>query len=141
MMAFALAFALQAAPPPSPGGPAIVTTTSGLRFQVLEPGTGRRPEPGDAVRVTYEGRLADGRVFDSAVEPAGILVSNTVPGFREALLMMKSGRALSLLDSGAACLRHARPAPHRPARRGPRFHADADRGRLACGPAAITLGA
>ena len=98
MITFVLAFALQAAvsaPPALPsanaGGPAIVTTASGLRFQVLEPGTGRRPEPGDAVRVTYEGRLADGRVFDSAVEPAGILVSNTVPGFREALLMMNRG--------------------------------------------------
>jgi FKBP-type peptidyl-prolyl cis-trans isomerase len=96
MIVFVLALALQSAvPPPAPApsndAPVIVTTASGLRFQVLEPGTGRRPGPGDAVRVTYEGRLADGRVFDSADEPAGILVSNTVPGFREALLMMNRG--------------------------------------------------
>ncbi|HEY5712709.1 MAG TPA: FKBP-type peptidyl-prolyl cis-trans isomerase [Allosphingosinicella sp.] len=95
MIMIAMAVALQAAPPapapPPAGTPAIITTASGLRFQVLAPGTGRRPGPGDAVRVTYEGRLADGTVFDSAVEPAGILVSNTVPGFREALLMMNRG--------------------------------------------------
>lgn len=90
MLAFAL-LALQAAAPPAPPPPAAVTTTSGLRFEVLQPGAGRRPQAGDAVLVTYEGRLVDGTVFDSAAQPVGLPVSDVVPGFTEALLLMNEG--------------------------------------------------
>jgi FKBP-type peptidyl-prolyl cis-trans isomerase len=69
----------------------VTVTPSGLRFQVLRPGSGRRPGPGDAVQVTYEGRLADGRLFDSTTEPVGFLVSELVPGFTEALQRMNEG--------------------------------------------------
>jgi peptidylprolyl isomerase len=68
-----------------------VTTSSGLRFEVLEAGTGRRPARDDAVLVTYVGRLPDGTVFDSAPRPIGLLVSGAIPGFTEALLMMNEG--------------------------------------------------
>ena len=92
-MLFVALLALQAAAPasvaPEPG--AIVTTETGLRFQVLQPGAGRRPGRAEAVLVTYEGRLADGTIFDSAAQPVGILVADTVPGFTEALLMMNEG--------------------------------------------------
>jgi FKBP-type peptidyl-prolyl cis-trans isomerase FkpA len=82
-----------AAPDPAPERQAAVTTTtaSGLRFQVLRAGTGRRPEPGDAVLVTYEGRLADGTMFDVAAQPVGLSVSELIPGFTEALLLMNEG--------------------------------------------------
>ena len=95
MLALAL-LALQAAaatPPPAtaPPPPAVVTTRSGLRFQVLQPGTGRRPGLNDAVLVTYEGRLADGTVFDSVTEPVGLRVGQLIPGFTEALRMMNAG--------------------------------------------------
>lgn len=80
---------------PVPAQPSIeqgvVTTPSGLRIQTLEAGTGEAPQPGGAVLVTYEGRLADGTVFDSAAEPVGLPVSGLVPGFTEALLMMRTG--------------------------------------------------
>ena len=95
-MSFSLLVALHIAAaaieaPPSPAAPAIVTTASGLRFAVLEPGTGRRPGPEDAVLVTYEGRLADGTVFESTPEPVGLPVSGLIPGFTEALQMMNEG--------------------------------------------------
>ena len=84
-----------AAPAPAPAAPTVeqgvVTTPSGLRIQTLEAGTGEAPQPGGAVLVTYEGRLADGTVFDSAAEPVGLPVSRLVPGFTEALLMMRTG--------------------------------------------------
>ena len=87
--------ALQAAQPPAPpvasAPSAVVTTASGLRFQVLEAGSGRRPTLDDAVQVTYQGRLADGTLFDSAAEPVGLMVADTVPGFTEALLLMNAG--------------------------------------------------
>lgn len=83
--------------PGQAGGPAgaapsaIVTTASGLRFQVLEPGAGRRPGPRDAVQVTYEVRLADGHLVESTSAPVGLLVSASIAGFTEALQRMNQG--------------------------------------------------
>jgi FKBP-type peptidyl-prolyl cis-trans isomerase FkpA len=96
-----LALFLAAAPPahpkPAPAAPApaiqpaVVTTASGLRIQILKPGTGPRPGPDNAVLITYEGRLADGKVFDKAEQPVGMMVSDVVTGFAEALLLMNRG--------------------------------------------------
>jgi FKBP-type peptidyl-prolyl cis-trans isomerase FkpA len=94
MLMLSLALLLvQAAPAPVPVETSLssVTTQSGLRFEVLEAGAGRRPVRGDAVLVTYVGRLADGTIFDSAAQPVGLLVSGAIPGFTEALLMMNEG--------------------------------------------------
>jgi len=95
---FLLLAALAAATPPASPAPAappvpsaVVTTPSGLRLQVLAPGNGRRPTAEDAVRVTYEGRLADGSVFDATTEPVGLHVSDLVPGFTEVLQLMNVG--------------------------------------------------
>ena len=68
-----------------------VTTASGLRFDTLEAGTGPRPALEDAVLVLYEGRLADGTVFDFSPEPVGFGVSQLIPGFTEGLLLMNQG--------------------------------------------------
>ena len=70
---------------------AVITTPSGLRLEVLDPGGGRRPTAADAVRVTYEGRLADGSVFETTNEPVGLQVSDLVSGFTEALQLMNVG--------------------------------------------------
>lgn len=86
-----LALLLGQVGPAAPSEAAIVTTASGLRFEVLQPGAGRRPQAGDAVLVTYEGRLADNTVFDSATQPVGLPVSDLIPGFTEALLLMNEG--------------------------------------------------
>jgi FKBP-type peptidyl-prolyl cis-trans isomerase len=89
----ALGLLLQAAQVPAPAiEPPIVTTASGLRFQVLIPGAGRRPTRADAVVVTYEVRLAaDNRVVEATVQPAGVPVAGSIPGFTEALLLMNEG--------------------------------------------------
>jgi FKBP-type peptidyl-prolyl cis-trans isomerase FkpA len=91
----ALALLLAAAQPPaaapSAAPPPVVTTVTGLRIQTLSPGTGPRPTIEDAVLVTYEGRLADGTVFDKAEAPVGFGVGDLVPGFTEALLLMSKG--------------------------------------------------
>jgi FKBP-type peptidyl-prolyl cis-trans isomerase len=95
--------AAQAAPaspliaPPSLAAPAAaapqppITTASGLRFQTLEAGDGPKPAPEDAVLVMYEGRLADGTVFDASARPVGFGVRDLIPGFTEALLLMNKG--------------------------------------------------
>ena len=68
-----------------------VTTRSGIRLETLEPGTGPRPTRKDAVRVTYEVRLADGTLVESTTAPAGLPVSKLIPGLTEALLLMNRG--------------------------------------------------
>ena len=93
--ALLLATAQPATIPSVPAAPGVeqgvVTTASGLRFETLAAGSGAAPQPGGAVRVSYEGRLADGTVFDAAAEPVGLPVSELVPGFTEALLLMRVG--------------------------------------------------
>jgi FKBP-type peptidyl-prolyl cis-trans isomerase FkpA len=91
-MLLAQAASVPAAPgPPAPPPISSTTRPSGLRFEMLQAGTGRRPAPGDAVLVTYVGRLADGTIFDSAAQPVGLSVSGAIPGFTEALLLMNEG--------------------------------------------------
>jgi hypothetical protein len=70
------------------------TTASGLQIETVREGTGASPGPNDMVLIEYEGRLLDGTVFDASARhggPAPLLVSGVVPGFSEALQLMKKG--------------------------------------------------
>lgn len=72
----------------------VKTTASGLQYEVVKEGDGACPGPHDKVTVHYEGRLIDGTVFDSSVErgePATFGVTQVIPGWVEALQMMKVG--------------------------------------------------
>lgn len=72
----------------------VKTTASGLQYEVLAEGDGASPVPGDAVTVHYTGKLIDGTVFDSSVdrgEPATFGVTQVIPGWVEALQLMKVG--------------------------------------------------
>lgn len=74
--------------------PEVKTTDSGLQYEVVTEGNGPRPERGDQVKVHYTGRLIDGTVFDSSVErgePATFGVTQVIPGWVEALQLMKAG--------------------------------------------------
>ncbi len=61
-----------------------------IRVEVLEAGTGRMPTATDVAIVKYEGRLADGTVFD-ANDEAPLPLSRMVPGFAEGLVQMRMG--------------------------------------------------
>ncbi len=72
----------------------IVTTASGLQYRVLSAGSGASPRPTDEVTVNYRGTLIDGTEFDSSYKrgvPATFSVSKVIPGWTEALLLMKPG--------------------------------------------------
>lgn len=72
----------------------VKTTASGLQYEVLQEGTGATPDAGDQVMVHYTGKLIDGTVFDSSVErgePATFGVTQVIPGWVEALQLMKAG--------------------------------------------------
>ncbi|MDB6005929.1 MAG: Peptidyl-prolyl cis-trans isomerase [Prosthecobacter sp.] len=73
-----------------------VTTASGLQYEVLAsgPASGRSPTLSDSVTVHYHGTLPSGAVFDSSVErgePITLGVSQVIPGWTEALQLMKPG--------------------------------------------------
>ena len=72
----------------------MITTESGLQYKVLVEGAGATPGPTDTVSAHYHGTFEDGRVFDSSVdrgEPIDLPVNGVIPGWQEALQMMKEG--------------------------------------------------
>ncbi len=72
----------------------VVTTKSGLQYEVLSEGTGRQPRATDRVRCHYEGRLIDGSVFDSSYrrgEPADFGLDQVITGWTEGVQLMKEG--------------------------------------------------
>ena len=72
----------------------VITLPSGLQYEVIEEGNGAQPTASDQVEVHYTGRLIDGTVFDSSVDrgvPATFGVTQVIPGWVEALQLMKAG--------------------------------------------------
>ena len=72
----------------------VVTTASGLQYEVLQEGTGKSPKATDKVRCHYEGRLTDGTVFDSSYqrgEPADFGLNQVIAGWTEGVQLMKEG--------------------------------------------------
>jgi FKBP-type peptidyl-prolyl cis-trans isomerase len=79
--------------------PDIVTTASGLQYKVLAPGSGDPPKPTDTVVVNYRGTFLNGTEFDSSYqggEPATFTVNRVIPGWTEALQLMKPGAKYQL---------------------------------------------
>lgn len=72
----------------------VVTTKSGLQYEVLQEGTGRSPKATDKVRCHYEGRLINGEVFDSSYkrnQPADFGLNQVIAGWTEGVQLMKEG--------------------------------------------------
>ena len=109
---FAVPSACSSLPPPAPTPPqtapgadflarnatakGVVTTPSGLQYFIVTSGppTGRSPTTADSVVFDYEGKLTTGETFDSSYargQPLSGRVSAFVPGFTEALILMRPG--------------------------------------------------
>lgn len=76
------------------GREGVITTESGLQYEILKEGDGPKPAAEDQVKVNYHGTLIDGTVFDSSVErgePVTFGVSQVIPGWTEALELMPVG--------------------------------------------------
>ena len=70
----------------------VITTPSGLQFEVITEGEGDCPTLDDAVSVTYTGKLYNGEIFDdSEGNDVTLPIKGLVPGFTQGLLMMKPG--------------------------------------------------
>jgi FKBP-type peptidyl-prolyl cis-trans isomerase FklB len=77
----------------------VVTTATGLQYEVLKEGSGDSPKETDNVTVHYHGTLIDGTVFDSSVDrgqPATFPVNGVIPGWVEALQLMNPGAKYKL---------------------------------------------
>ena len=72
----------------------VITLPSGLQYQVLREGNGKKPSARDQVKCHYEGFLIDGTVFDSSVqrgEPATFGLQQVIAGWTEGLQLMQEG--------------------------------------------------
>ncbi len=74
----------------------VITTASGLQYKIIEPGDAKAPAvmPTDEVSVQYRGTLLDGTEFDSTYSrgvPMTFKVNGVIPGWQEALVLMKPG--------------------------------------------------
>jgi FKBP-type peptidyl-prolyl cis-trans isomerase len=79
--------------------PGVQTTASGLQYKVVTPGSGDSPKATDQVQVNYTGKLLDGTVFDASERhggPATFGVNQVIPGWTEALQLMKPGAKYQL---------------------------------------------
>lgn len=72
----------------------VKTLPSGLQYKVITEGTGKSPKTTDTVTVNYRGTSIDGVEFDSSYkrgQPATFPVNGVIPGWTEALQLMKEG--------------------------------------------------
>jgi FKBP-type peptidyl-prolyl cis-trans isomerase FklB len=73
----------------------VTTADSGLQYKIITEGSGESPKMGGEVQVKYTGRLIDGTVFDSTDkrggQPARFKIGQVIPGWNEALQLMKKG--------------------------------------------------
>lgn len=73
----------------------VTVTESGLQYEMLREGDGASPTPGDDVLLHYRGTLTDGTEFDTSYDGDPVTFSTEegrlIPGFTEALLLMREG--------------------------------------------------
>ncbi len=72
----------------------VITLASGLQYKITKSGSGKTPKATDTVTVNYRGTLIDGTEFDSSIkrgQPATFPVNGVIPGWTEALQLMKEG--------------------------------------------------
>jgi len=77
----------------------VITTTSGLQYEIIVKGNGALPSDTSKVKVNYHGTLLDGTVFDSSVDrktPVVFKVNEVIPGWTEALKLMPVGSKFKL---------------------------------------------
>ncbi|MDR2942246.1 MAG: FKBP-type peptidyl-prolyl cis-trans isomerase [Treponema sp.] len=75
----------------------IITTPSGLQYEVIKEGNGKKPSATNIVKVNYEGRLVDGTIFDSSNHsPVEFPLNEVIKGWTEGLQLMSVGSKYKL---------------------------------------------
>ncbi len=94
----------------------VVTTESGLQYQIIEEGTGKAPAPTDKVTVNYLGTLINGNEFDSSYsrgEPAAFQLNGVIKGWTEGLQHVKEGGKIKLFIPPKLAYGDRGPMAHR----------------------------
>jgi FKBP-type peptidyl-prolyl cis-trans isomerase FklB len=92
----------------------VTTTASGLQYKVINSGMGEAPKLTDTVKVHYQGTLIDGTVFDSSIQrgqPISFPVNGVIPGWVEALQLMKVGDKWQLFIPARLAYGNQSPTP------------------------------
>ncbi len=86
----------------------VVTTNSGLQYQIISEGAGINASATDSVSIHYKGSLISGEVFDSSegfgtatAKPVGFMLNKVIPGFTEGLQLIKEGGKMKLFVPSA----------------------------------------
>ena len=98
------------------GREGVKTTDSGLQYKVVKAGTGKTPTASDSVTVHYRGTMIDGKEFDSSHrkgEPVTFRVDEVIPGWTEALQLMKEGGKWQLYIPPDLAFHRGGPLEHR----------------------------
>jgi len=72
----------------------VITTASGLQYEIITEGTGKTPTATNMVKCNYHGTLIDGTVFESTIEkgkPAEFVLNRVIDGWKEGIPLMKEG--------------------------------------------------
>jgi FKBP-type peptidyl-prolyl cis-trans isomerase FklB len=96
--------------------PGVLTTESGLQYQIVEPGTGKTPGPTDQVTVNYRGTQVNGQEFDSSYsrgKPATFQLNSVVKGWTEGLQLIKEGGKIKLVIPSKLAYGDRGPLAHR----------------------------
>ncbi|PTU75693.1 FKBP-type peptidyl-prolyl cis-trans isomerase [Pseudomonas mangrovi] len=97
----------------------VVTTESGLQYEVLEKAEGEQPKPDDVVKVNYKGMLTDGTVFDESAKHGGPidlpLNGGVIAGWLEGLQLMHVGEKAKLYVPSELAYGEQSPSPVIPA--------------------------
>jgi FKBP-type peptidyl-prolyl cis-trans isomerase FklB len=96
----------------------VVTTDSGLQYEVLTKADGAQPKATDVVTVHYEGKLTDGSVFDSSIQrgsPIDLPINGVIPGWVEGLQLMHVGEKYKLYIPSELAYGEQSPTPAIPA--------------------------
>jgi FKBP-type peptidyl-prolyl cis-trans isomerase FklB len=81
------------------GKEGVKVTATGLQYKVIKEGKGKTPTANDKVTVNYEGKLLDGKIFDSSFDrkkPETFPVTGVIKGWTEGLMLMKEGGSYEL---------------------------------------------
>jgi FKBP-type peptidyl-prolyl cis-trans isomerase FklB len=96
--------------------PGVLTTASGLQYQIVEAGTGKTPGPTDQVTVNYRGTQVNGQEFDSSYsrgKPATFQLNAVVKGWTEGLQLIKEGGKIKLFIPSNLAYGERGPLAHR----------------------------
>ena len=92
----------------------VKVTKSGLQYEILKPGKGASPKAEDRVQVHYRGTVIDGKEFDSSLKtgkPVTFGVGNVIPGWTEALQLMKEGGKWRVVIPPELAYKHQQRGP------------------------------